>query len=89
METIDIFIVVVLGIGLVSGLAKGFIKQACGLVGLIAGLLVARALYAAVGEQLAPHIGTSVSVAQIISFIIIWAVIPALLMLAGAALTRA
>ena len=56
---------------------------------LIAGLLVARALYAAVGEQLAPHIGTSVSVAQIISFIIIWAVIPALLMLAGAALTRA
>ena len=84
METIDIFIVVVLGIGLVSGLAKGFIKQACGLVGLIAGLLVARALYAAVGEQLAPHIGTSVSVAQIISFIIIWAVIPALLMLAGA-----
>ena len=89
METIDIFIVVVLGIGLVSGLAKGFIEQACGLVGLIAGLLVARALYAAVGEQLAPHIGTSVSVAQIISFIIIWAVIPALLMLAGAALTRA
>ena len=65
------------------------IKQACGLVGLIAGLLVARALYAAVGEQLAPHIGTSVSVAQIISFIIISAVIPALLMLAGAALTRA
>ncbi len=89
MTAIDIFILAVLGIGLVSGLAKGFIKQACTLIGLVAGLLVARALYVMVGEQLAPHIGTSVSVAQIISFIIIWAIIPALLMLAGAALTRA
>lgn len=89
MTTIDIFILVILGLGLISGLAKGFIKQVCTLVGLVAGLLVARALYTMVGEQLAPHIGTSVSVAQIISFIVIWAIIPALLMLAGAALTRA
>ena len=89
MTAIDIFILVILGIGLVSGLTKGFIKQACTLIGLVAGLLVARALYTMVGEQLAPHIGTSVSVAQIISFIIIWTIIPALLMLAGAALTRA
>ena len=89
MTAIDIFILVILGIGLVSGLTKGFIKQACTLIGLVAGLLVARALYTMVGEQLAPHIGTSVSVAQIISFIIIWAIIPALLMLAGTALTGA
>ena len=63
MTAIDIFILVILGIGLVSGLTKGFIKQACTLIGLVAGLLVARALYTMVGEQLAPHIGTSVSVA--------------------------
>ncbi len=89
MTTIDIFILVILGLGLIAGLVKGFIKQVCTLIGLVAGLLVARALYAMVGEQLAPHIGTSVSVAQIISFIVIWAIIPALLMLAGATLTRA
>lgn len=89
MATVDIFILVILAIGLISGLAKGFIRQACALVGLVAGLLVARALYAMAGEQLAAHIGTSVSVAQIISFIVIWAVVPMLLMLAGGALTRA
>lgn len=84
----DLVILVVLGIGLVTGLTRGLIKQACATVGLVAGLLVARALYAVVGEQLAPHIGTSATVAGIISFIVIWAVVPVILMLAGEILTR-
>lgn len=89
MTTMDIIILAVIGIGMVMGFVRGFIKQACGLVGLVAGLLMARALYTMAGEQLAPHIGMSVSAAQIISFIVIWAIIPMLLMLAGGALTRA
>lgn len=88
MVTIDIIILIIIGIGLVLGMVRGFLKQACATVGLIVGLLVARALFGVVGEQLAPHIGMSVSVAQIISFIVIWAVVPVLLMLAGEALTK-
>lgn len=89
MAIIDIIILTGLGIGLVSGIIKGLVKQTCAVVGLVAGLLVARALYGAMGEQLASHIGTSVTVAQIISFIMIWAVVPLLVMLAGNALTKA
>lgn len=89
MTTIDICILVILAVGLITGISKGFIKQACAMIGLIAGLLVARALFGAVGEELAPHIGTSVSIARIISFIVIWAVVPLVLMLAGSALTKA
>lgn len=66
MAIIDIIILTGLGIGLVSGMIKGLVKQTCAVVGLVAGLLVARALYGAMGEQLASHIGTSVTVAQII-----------------------
>ena len=83
MVVTDIVILIVIGAGIVMGLMRGLIKQACAVVGLIAGLLVARALYGMVGEQLAPHIGTSVSVAQIISFVVIWAVVPTILMVAG------
>ena len=43
MTTIDIIILVFLGIGLVSGFMRGFLKQLASIVGLIAGLLVARA----------------------------------------------
>lgn len=88
MAVTDIVILIVIGAGIVMGLMRGLIKQACAVVGLIAGLLVARALYGMVGEQLAPHIGTSVSVAQIISFVVIWAVVPTILMVAGMALTK-
>lgn len=84
----DLIILVILGIGLVTGLVRGLVKQACATVGLVAGLLVARALYAVMGEHLAPHIGTSATVAGIISFIVIWAVVPVILMLAGEILTR-
>lgn len=88
MTAIDIVILIVIGAGIAIGMMRGLIKQACAVVGLIAGLLVARGLYTMVGEQLAPHIGTSVSVAQIISFVVIWAVVPTILMVAGMALTK-
>ena len=51
MTTIDIIILTLLGIGAVTGFMKGFLKQLAGLLGLVAGLLVAKALYATVAEQ--------------------------------------
>ena len=53
MATIDWVIIILLALGAVSGFMKGFFKQLAAVVGLIAGLLVARALFAGLGEQLA------------------------------------
>ncbi len=89
MTTIDIIILVLLGIGMVVGFMKGFLKQLASVVGLIAGLLVARALFVMVGEKLAPQIGASVTVAQIISFVAIWVAIPLILHIVASMLTKA
>ncbi len=76
MEILDIIILVLIGLGAIQGLMKGSIKQLATLVGLIAGLLLARALFATVAEQLAPALGTSITIAQILSFILIWVAVP-------------
>lgn len=89
MTTIDIIILVLLGIGAVVGFMEGFLKQLASVVGLVAGLLVARALFVMVGEKLAPQIGTSVTVAQIISFVAIWVAIPLILHIVASMLTKA
>ncbi len=89
MNTIDIIILVLLGIGMVVGFMKGLLKQLASVIGLIAGLLVARSLYGMVGEKLAPQIGTSVTVAQVISFIAIWVAIPLILYIIASMLTKA
>jgi membrane protein required for colicin V production len=89
MTTLDILILIFLGIGFVWGLMKGLVKQLASLVGLVAGLLVARALYGMVGEQLAPHLGTSVTVAQIIAFLLIWMAVPLVLHIVAIVLTKA
>ena len=72
MTTIDIIILVVIGVGVIQGLMKGFVKQLASIVGMIAGLLVARALFASVAEKLAPVLGTSTVIAQILAFFIFW-----------------
>lgn len=89
MNAIDILIFVLLGIGLVSGFMKGFLKQLASVVGLVAGLLVARALFGVAGERLAPQIGASVTVAQVISFVVIWVAVPLVLHIVASMLTKA
>ena len=53
MATIDIIILAMIGVGVIMGLIKGFVKQMASIVGLIAGLLMARALFGIVAERLA------------------------------------
>ncbi len=89
MTVIDIVILVILAAGMILGYRKGFFKQLSSVVGLVAGLFVARALYVMVGEQLAPHIGTSESVAQVLAFLLIWAVVPMIIYVAATMLTKA
>lgn len=89
MATIDIIIVVWIGIGVVVGLMQGFVKQMASIVGLVAGLLVARALFGTVAEWLAPALGTSVTIAQILAFVMIWVIVPLGFALVASLLTKA
>ena len=89
MTTIDIIILVVIGVGVIQGLMKGFVKQLASIVGLIAGLLVARALFASVAEKLAPVLGTSTVIAQILAFVLIWVAVPLGFVLVTSFLTKA
>jgi membrane protein required for colicin V production len=89
MNGIDWLILILLAVGILSGLMQGFVKQLASLVGLVAGLLVARALFGVAGEWLAPEIGTSVTVAQIIAFLLIWVLVPLGFTIAAAILSRA
>lgn len=76
MTTVDIIILVLITLGVIQGLMKGFVKQLAVIFGLVAGLLVARALFATVAEKLAPALGTSTTVAQLLAFIVIWVAVP-------------
>lgn len=89
MTTIDIIILVVIGVGVIQGLMKGFVKQLASIVGLIAGLLVARALFASVAEKLAPVLGTSTVIAQILAFVLICVAVPLGFVLVASFLTKA
>ena len=88
METLDGIIVLIISAGAIMGFTKGFIKQLASMVGLIAGLLLARALFASVGKRLALEIGSSVSFGQIIAFILIWLIVPIGLSLTESLLTK-
>ena len=88
MATIDWVIIILLALGAVSGFMKGFFKQLAAGVGLIAGLLVARALFVGLGEQLAVAVGTSVTFGQILDFLLIGLIVPLVLSLLASALTK-
>ena len=89
MEVIDIIILVLIGLGVIQGLIKGSIKELAAIVGFVAGLLLARALFGTVAEFLAPALGTSITIAQILSFILIWVAVPIGCSLVASVLTKA
>lgn len=89
MEIIDIIILVLVGVGIIQGLMKGFLKQLAAIVGLVAGLLIARALFGVVAQHVVDALGTSVTIAQILSFILIWVIVPLICILIASVLTKA
>ena len=76
MELIDIIVIVLLIIGLITGIKDGLIKRVLGLVGFIAGLLIAKAIYMSVAERLTPFLGISEKATQILAFVLIMIVVP-------------
>ena len=88
MNGFDILFILVLAVGAWKGWTNGLLKEVLGLIGVFVGLYVAHLLYEQVGYQLAPHIGTSPSVASIIAFALIWMGVPILLGAVGSLLTK-
>ena len=88
MNGFDIVFLVVLALGAWKGWSNGLLKEVLGLVGVFVGLYVAYLLYEQVGYQLAPHLGTSPSIASIIAFVLIWIGVPVILSLLGSLLTK-
>lgn len=76
MTTIDIIILIALGAGVIVGFMKGFIRQLASILGLIVGLLAAKALYTSLAVKLCPTVTDSMTVAQILAFVIIWIAVP-------------
>ena len=89
MTIIDIIIIVIIGVGILLGLAKGALKQLAGLLGLIVGLLAAKALYATVAQEVFSHVTANLTVAQLLAFLAIWVIVPLLFWGVACALTKA
>ena len=92
-KILGIFLVIIvaalIGVGVIHGLMKGSIKELAAIVGFVAGLLLARALFGTLAEQLAPALGTTITIAQILSFILIWVAVPIGCSLIASVLTKA
>lgn len=89
MQFIDLFVLLVLLWAFFLGWRSGFIKQLASLGGFVVGLIVAGALYSALGEYLAPHLGTGLGVAKFLAFVLLWIVVPIALGSVATLLTRA
>lgn len=89
MTTIDIIIVIIIGAGAIMGLFKGFIKQLAMIAGLVVGLIAAKALYMSLAEKICPTVTDSMTVAQIISFVVIWMAVPLVFTLVAALFSKA
>ena len=89
MTTIDIIIVIIIGAGAIMGLFKGFIKQLAMIAGLVVGLIAAKALYMSLAEKICPTVTDSMTVAQIISFVVIWMAVPLAFTLVAALFSKA
>ena len=89
VATIDIIILIVIGAGAIVGFVKVFIRQLASMLGLIVVLLAAKALYASLAEKLCPTVTDSMTVAQVLAFIMIWIAVPLIFVLIASLLTKA
>lgn len=88
MSTIDIILLVFLGIGFIWGCMRGFVAQLVSLLGAVVGFLVACALYGTLGDILAPQIGASPTIGHILAFFLIWICVPLLFTMVGKFITN-
>lgn len=88
MCALDILFYLVFLVGFWKGYSNGLLKEVLGLIGVFIGIYVAHLFYEQVGSQLAPTIGTSIGIANIIAFALIWLGFPILLGFLSSLLTK-
>ena len=88
MATLDVILLIIIGLGVLLGFLRGALKQLAGLLGLVVGLLAAKVLYASVAERVFSHVTDNLTVAQVLSFVAIWVAVPLLFWLVAALLTK-
>lgn len=88
MSLVDWIVVIILGSAVIGGLFQGFFRSVCGLLGLIAGLVVAAWNYARLALFLMPLLRIP-AIANTISFLLISVVVMALFAVVGNLLAKA
>lgn len=77
LELLDTILLIILGFGLVRGIMDGFLRQLAGLLGFIVGFILAKMLYQQLAVHVTPLFGDGHdTLADVISFILIWLVVP-------------
>ncbi len=89
MNVLDVIVLGVLVAGIVKGWTSGFLRQVASVSGFFVGLLAAFLLYSAVGDWLAPRVGSSVPVGRMLAFVLLWIGVPVALSFLAHLLTRA
>lgn len=89
MAVLDIIAICLTIVGAIRGFSQGFIRQLASLLGLVVGLIAAKALYAVVAERIYDfNITHNMTVAQILAFVLIWLVVPILFSIAASLVTK-
>jgi membrane protein required for colicin V production len=88
MVWIDWVIVIVMAVSMISGLAQGFFRSACGLAGLLIGLEVASWNYGRVSALLLPIFRVK-AISDAVGFILIAVLVLAIFAIIGALLAKA
>ena len=83
MQVVDWILIALLLAAAFRGWRLGVIKQVVSIVGIVAGLMLARMFCGVLGETWAPHLGGNPGVATGLAFVAIWVVVPANLCLLG------
>ncbi len=75
MATLDIFILIVLAIGLIRGLRSGFLKQVSSLIGTILAFVLAASFMESTGRLLELKLGMSPAFGAMVAFIAIFVLV--------------
>lgn len=88
MNPIDICIVVILAIGLIRGIMKGFVLELTGLLSVLIGIVGAYRYASDVNQYISPYLNWEPKYVQLTAFILTFLVIASLFALIGKALTK-
>lgn len=72
MTALDIAILVILGLFLIKGLLRGFLKEICSLAGLLGGTLLAFAYHASLAQLMSDQLGLPPKLCVVVTFLLLF-----------------